>query len=93
MHPPGTVAAARREAARVENAIRGMDDATVGELGGLNGCLRRLVDRNLSVHRDQIEKTGMRALGRGARGKFWRGVGIGLKTWLFARGRARRRRS
>ncbi len=43
-HPPGTVAAARREAARVENAIRGMDDATVEELGGLNGCLRRLVE-------------------------------------------------
>ena len=43
-HPPGTVAAARREAARVENAIRGMDDATVEEMGGLNGCLRRLVE-------------------------------------------------
>ncbi len=44
VHPPGTVAAARREAARIENAIRGMDDATVEELGGLNGCLRRLVE-------------------------------------------------
>ena len=44
VHPPGTVAAARREAARVENAIRGNDDATVEELGGLNGCLRRLVE-------------------------------------------------
>lgn len=44
LHPPGTVAAARREAARVENAIRGMDDATVEELGGLNGYLRRLVE-------------------------------------------------
>ena len=44
VHPPGTVVAARREAARVENAIRGMDDATVEELGGLNGCLRRLVE-------------------------------------------------
>ena len=44
VHPPGTVAAAQREAARVENAIRGMDDATVEELGGLNGCLRRLVE-------------------------------------------------
>ncbi len=43
-HPPGTVAAARREAARVENAIRGNDDTTVEELGGLNGCLRRLVE-------------------------------------------------
>ena len=43
-HPPGTVAVARREAARVENAIRGNDDATVEELGGLNGCLRRLVE-------------------------------------------------
>ena len=44
VHPPGTIAAARREAARVEKAIRGMDDATVEELGGLNGCLRRLVE-------------------------------------------------
>ena len=44
VHPPGTVAAARREAARVENAIRGNDDATVEELSGLNGCLRRLVE-------------------------------------------------
>ncbi len=44
VHPPGTARAARREAARVENAIRGMDDATVEELGGLNGCLRRLVE-------------------------------------------------
>ena len=44
VHPPGTVAAARREVTRVENAIRGMDDATVEELGGLNGCLRRLVE-------------------------------------------------
>ncbi len=44
VHPPGTVAAARREAARVENAIRGMDDGTVEELGGLNGCLRRLFE-------------------------------------------------
>ena len=43
-HPPGTVAAARQEAERVENAIRGNDDATVEELGGLNGCLRRLVE-------------------------------------------------
>jgi len=43
-HPPGTVAAARREAARVENAIRGKDDPTVEEFGGLNGCLRRLVE-------------------------------------------------
>ena len=44
VHPPGTVVAARREVARVENAIRGTDDATVEELGGLNGCLRRLVE-------------------------------------------------
>ena len=44
VHPPGTIAAARHEVARVENAIRGMDDAAVEELGGLNGCLRRLVE-------------------------------------------------
>ena len=44
LHTAGTAAAARREVARVENAIRGMDDATVEELGGLNGCLRRLVE-------------------------------------------------
>ena len=41
---PKTIAAVRREIARVENAIRGMDDAAVEELGGLNGCLHRLVE-------------------------------------------------
>ena len=41
---PKTIAAVRREIARVENAIRGMDDAAVKELGGLNGCLHRLVE-------------------------------------------------
>ena len=35
--------AARREIARIEQAIRGMDDAAVETLGGLNGCLDRLV--------------------------------------------------
>ncbi len=42
--PPGTAAAARREIARIEQAILGMDDAAVEELGGLNGCLHRLVE-------------------------------------------------
>jgi hypothetical protein len=32
------------EAARVENAVRGMDDAMVEALGGLNACLCRLVE-------------------------------------------------
>ncbi|WP_420447565.1 hypothetical protein [Candidatus Palauibacter sp.] len=57
VHPSGTIAAARREAARVENAIRGMDDPTVEELGGLNGYLRRLVEmRNLlrSAHPEGV---------------------------------------
>ena len=36
--------AARREIARIEQAIRGMDDAAVETLGGLNGCLDRLVE-------------------------------------------------
>ncbi len=39
VHPPRTVAAARREAAWVENAIRGMDDATVEELGDPPGTV------------------------------------------------------
>ncbi|MDE2762687.1 MAG: hypothetical protein F4086_19870 [Gemmatimonadetes bacterium] len=41
---PGTATAVRREIARVENAIRGRDEALVEELGGLNGCLHRLVE-------------------------------------------------
>ncbi len=41
---PETIAAVRREIARVENAIRGRDEAAVEELGGLNGCLHRLVE-------------------------------------------------
>ena len=36
--------AARREIDRIEQAIRGMDDAAVETLGGLNGCLDRLVE-------------------------------------------------
>ena len=54
---PGPSPRPRREAARVENAIRGMDDPTVEELGGLNGCLRRLVEmRNLlrSAHPEGV---------------------------------------
>ena len=43
-HQPKTIAAVRREIARAENAIRGMDEAAVDELGGLNGCLHRLVE-------------------------------------------------
>ncbi|MDE2870208.1 MAG: hypothetical protein OXQ94_00750 [Gemmatimonadota bacterium] len=41
---PGTATAVRREIGRVENAIRGRDEALVEELGGLNGCLHRLVE-------------------------------------------------
>ena len=40
--PPGTVAAARREAARIEAAILGMDDEAVAEMGGFQACLRRI---------------------------------------------------
>ncbi len=41
---PKTIAAVRHEIVRVENAIRGRDEAAVEELGGLNGCLHRLVE-------------------------------------------------
>lgn len=41
---PKTIASVRREIMRVENAIRGRDEAAVEELGGLNGCLHRLVE-------------------------------------------------
>ena len=35
---------ARREIARIEQAIRGMDDAVIEKHGGLQGCLKRIVD-------------------------------------------------
>ena len=38
-----TATAVRREIARVENAIRRRNEAVIEELGGLNGCLHRLV--------------------------------------------------
>ena len=41
---PKTAVAVRREIVRVENAIRGRDDEAIKELGGLNGCLHRLVE-------------------------------------------------
>ena len=41
---PTTAAAVRREIVRVENAIRGKDEAKERELGGLNGCIHRLVE-------------------------------------------------
>ena len=41
-HPPGTVAAARREIARIEGAILDMDDEAVAEMGGFQACLRRI---------------------------------------------------
>ena len=44
VHPPGTVAAARREVARIEGAILGMDDETVVEMGGFQACLRRIAE-------------------------------------------------
>ena len=40
--PPGTVAAARREIARIEGAILGMHDEAVAEMGGFQACLRRI---------------------------------------------------
>ena len=40
---PG-VASARRAIARIEQAIRGMDDAAVEKLGGLQGCLKRILE-------------------------------------------------
>ena len=42
VHPPGTVAAARREIARIEGAILGMDDEAVAEMGGFQACLHRI---------------------------------------------------
>ena len=44
IHPPGTAAAARREVTRIENAIVGMDDAGVEEMGGFQACLHRMVE-------------------------------------------------
>ena len=44
VHPPGTVAAARREIARIEGAILGMDDEAVAEMGGFQACLRRIAE-------------------------------------------------
>ena len=44
VHPPGTVAAARREVARIEGAILGMEDDAVAEMGGFQACLRRIAE-------------------------------------------------
>ena len=44
VHSPGTVAAARREIARIERAILGMDDEAVAEMGGFQACLRRIAE-------------------------------------------------
>ena len=44
IHPPGTAAAMRREITRIENAIVGMDDAAVEEMGGFQACLHRMVE-------------------------------------------------
>ena len=40
----GAVDPARREIARIEQAIRGMDDAVIEKHGGLQGCLERIVE-------------------------------------------------
>ena len=40
----GAVDPARREIARIEQAIRGMDDAVIEKHGGLQGCLKRIVE-------------------------------------------------
>ena len=40
----GAVDPARREIARIEQAIRGMDDAVIDKHGGLQGCLERIVE-------------------------------------------------
>ena len=45
------------EIARIERAIRGMDDALVEELGGLNGCLERIVE--LKNRRRSASPVGM----------------------------------
>ena len=44
IQPPGTAVAARREITRIENAIVGMDDATVERMGGFQACLHRIVE-------------------------------------------------
>ena len=44
VHPPATVAAARREIARIEGAILGMDDEAVAAMGGFQACLRRIAE-------------------------------------------------
>ena len=44
VHPPGTVSAARREVARIEDAILGMDDEAVADMGGFQACLRRIAE-------------------------------------------------
>jgi hypothetical protein len=42
--PVPPVAAIRDEIARIKQAVRGMDEALVEELGGLQGCLVRIVE-------------------------------------------------
>ncbi len=49
---PTTSAAVRREIERVENAIRRRDEVAVEELGGLNGCLHRLVEMRALLRSD-----------------------------------------
>jgi len=44
VQPPGTAVAARREITRIENAILGMDDEAVAEMGGFQACLRRIAE-------------------------------------------------
>ncbi len=41
---PETVASVRREIARIEQAILGMDDEAVAEMGGFQACLHRIVE-------------------------------------------------
>ena len=42
--PVESAAGIRKEIARIKQAVRGMDDALVEELGGLQGCLVRMVE-------------------------------------------------
>ena len=56
-HPPETVAAARREIARIEGAILGMDDEAVTGIGGFQACLRRIAEMRELLRSARPEST------------------------------------
>ena len=64
IYPPGTAVAARREITRIENAILGMDDEAVEEMGGFQARLQRIAEmkellRSMRPSRDDRRPFGM----------------------------------